>query len=151
MPSLISQSRQNAVTAVFKNLHDTFTREITVYKNAKAVSISSSPSFNGIYGSRSQSESIQFQTVSKSFKARVYFIKNEQEFLQSSGQNPSMDKIIFANGLVKIIVELDGFEFLKEARKVEFDGVVYSVRSGAIPEGLFQTQFYEFYLTPVNE
>lgn len=151
MASLISQSRQNMVSAVFKNLHDTFTREITVYKNAKAVSISSSPSYNSIYGSRSQAESIEFQTVSKTFKVRIYFIKNEQEFFQSGGQNPSIDKIIFPNGLVKIVVEPDAFEFLKEARKVEFDGVIYSIRSPGTPEGLFETQFYEFYLIPLNE
>lgn len=151
MASLISQSRQNMVSAVFKNLHDTFTREITVYKNAKGVSISSSPSYNSIYGSRSQAESIEFQTVSKSFKARIYFIKNEQEFLQSNNQNSSIDKIILPNGLVKIVVEPDAFEFIKEARKVEFDGVIYNVRSPGAPEGLFETQFYEFYLTPINE
>jgi len=155
MPSLISEARQQSIETVLRNLHDTFVKEITVYKNAQGICISSSPTFNSIYGDKGPSQSIQYEMISKTFKARVYFVKSEQEFFYNGrGLNGSNDKLILPQGFVKIIVDADAYSFIKEARKVEFDGVVYSIRSAgnhANPEGLFNNIFYEFHLTPLNE
>lgn len=152
MPSLISQFRQNSVEKVLQNLHDTFSKEITVYKNAQGVCVSTSPAYNSIYGNKGPNQSIEYETVSQTFMARVYYIKTEQEFFYNGkGANGSNDKLILPQGSVKIIVEKDAFSFIKEARKVELDGVIYSIRSSANPEGLFNNIFYEFHLTPLNE
>ena len=48
MPSLINQKLMDRVSLRLADLHDTFSREITGYKNAKRVAIASSPSFNAI-------------------------------------------------------------------------------------------------------
>lgn len=155
MPSLISEFRQNSIEAVLQNLHDTFSKEITVYKNAQGICVSSSPTYNSIYGDKGPTQSIEYETISKTFMARIYFVKSDQEFFYNGrGLNGSNDKLILPQGFVKIIVDKEAFLFIKEARKVEFDGVVYSIRSAgnhANPEGLFNNIFYEFHLTPLNE
>ncbi len=152
MASLISESRQRSVESVLYNLHDTFSKEITVYKNAKGVCISTSPSYNAIYGNRSSSPSIQYEEISKKFQARVYFVKSDQEFFYNGrGADGSSDKLILPQGFVKIIVTADAHSFIKEARKVELDGCLYSIRSAGMAEGIFNTIFYEFHLTPLNE
>lgn len=152
MPSLINLSRQNKVTAALADLHDTFSREIVVYKNAKKIAISSSPQYNSIYGNAGSSTSIDYETVSATFMARIYYIKSEEEhFAEMNTSKGSQNKIIMPQGSVKIVVDPDGYNYIKEARKVEFDGITFSIRSDGNPMGLFANQYYEFYLTPIDE
>jgi hypothetical protein len=152
MPSLISQIAQEKVNRAFADLHDTFSREITVYKNAKRVAIASSPQFNAIYGSSGSTKNFEYQTVSKKFSARVYYLKMEEEFFQNRSQDSSSQaKIIMPHGSVKIVVDPEGYAFVKEARKVEFDGITFAIKSNGNPIGLFGNQYYEFFLTPLDE
>ena len=134
------------------DLHDTFSREITVYKNAKRIAIASSPSFNAIYGTSGATNTSEYQTVSQTFLARIYYLKMDEEFLSNSSAGAdSQSKIIMPNGSVKIVVDPQGYLFIKEARKVEFDGITFSIRSDGNPIGLFSNQYYEFLLTPIDE
>lgn len=152
MPSLIGSARMSKVNRLFNNLHDTFAREITVYKNAKRVAIASSPQFNAVYGSAGASNTFKYQTVSQTFSARIYYIKMDQEFFSNNSNNSdSQNKIIMPQGSVKIVVDPAGYEFVKEARKVEFDGITFAIKSDGEPIGLFENQYYEFYLTPIDE
>jgi hypothetical protein len=152
MPSLINQKLMDRVSLKFADLHDTFSREITVYKNAKRVAIASSPSFNAIYGNSGATNTSEYQTVSATFSARIYYLKMDEEFFQnSSAGTDSQNKIIMPNGSVKIVVDPRGYLFIREARKVEFDGITFSIRSDGNPIGLFSNQYYEFLLTPIDE
>jgi hypothetical protein len=152
MPSLINQKLMDKVINKLADLHDTFSREITVYKNAKRIAIASSPSFNAIYGTSGSTNTSEYQTVSQTFMARIYYLKMDEEFFaNSSAENNSQSKIIMPNGSVKIVVDPQGYLFIKEARKVEFDGITFSIRSDGNPIGLFNNQYYEFLLTPIDE
>jgi hypothetical protein len=155
MASLINEFRQSSIEVVLKNLHDTFSKEITVYKNAQGICVSSSPTYNSIYGDKGPINSIQYEMISKKFQARIYFVKSDQEFFYNGrGLQGSDNKLILPQGFVKILVEREAYLFIKEARKIEFDGCIYSIRSAgnhANPEGLFNNIFYEFHLTPLNE
>jgi hypothetical protein len=152
MPSLINQTMQQVVNKAFSNLHDTFARQITVYKNAKRVAIASSPQFNSIYGSSGATKNFEYETVSQTFQARIYYLKMEEEyFTNKSQESSSQAKIIMPYGSVKIVVDPEGYAFVKEARKVEFDGITFSIKSDGMPIGLFDNQYYEFFLTPIDE
>lgn len=152
MPSLINQKLMDQVILKLGDLHDTFSREITVYKNAKRIAIASSPSFNAIYGNSGATNTSEYQTVSETFMARIYYLKMDEEYLSnSSAGTDSQNKIIMPNGSVKIVVDPKGYLFIKEARKVEFDGITFSIRSDGNPIGLFSNQYYEFLLTPIDE
>jgi hypothetical protein len=152
MPSLINQKVMDKVISKFADLHDTFSREITVYKNAKRVAIASSPSFNAIYGNSGATNTSEYQTVSATFSARIYYLKMDEEFFSNySAETESQNKIIMPNGSVKIVVDPQGYLFIKEARKVEFDGITFSIRSDGNPIGLFGNHYYEFMLTPIDE
>ena len=84
--------------------------------------------------------------------ARIYYIKSEEEhFAEMNTSKGSQNKIILPQGSVKIVVDPDGYNYIKEARKVEFDGITFSIRSDGNPMGLFANQYYEFYLTPIDE
>jgi hypothetical protein len=76
----------------------------------------------------------------------------DEEFLSDSASNKgSQNKIIMPQGSVKIVVDPAGYLFIKEARKVEFDGKTFSIKSDGVPIGLFDNQYYEFFLTPLDE
>jgi hypothetical protein len=152
MPSLINQKLMDRVSSKLADLHDTFSREITVYKNAKRIAIASSASFNAIYGNSGATNTSEYQTVSATFSARIYYLKMDEEFFfNSSADSDSQNKITIPNGSVKIVVDPQGYLFIKEARKVEFDGISFSIRSNGNPFGLFGNQYYEFMLTPIDE
>ena len=149
MPSLINVFRQLKVNKAFENLHDTFSREITVYKNAKQVSIASSPQYNSIYGNSGATNSVRYEEVVGTFLARIYYLKSDEDIFADNSQ--AQNKIIIPNGSVKIVVDPVGYNFIKEARKVQFDGNTFSIKSDGNPMGLFANQYFEFYLTPIDE
>jgi hypothetical protein len=148
MASLLSAAKQTAINNIFVNLHDTFSRDIVVYKNAKkSVSISNSQ-FNGIYGNAGKTTSIVNQEVSQTFQARIYYTDLKEEILSDS--NAPASKIILPQGSVKIIVDLTATEYIREARRVEFDGKIFAIISEWTPICLFDNLYYEFYLSPID-
>jgi hypothetical protein len=59
--------------------------------------------------------------------------------------------MLYPAGTVKIKVDAAAWPFLKEARKVEFDGRRYQISSDYKPNGMFGPRYYSFLLTPINE
>lgn len=154
MAGFINTFKQKSIDDTLLKLHETFSREITVYKNAIGVTISSSPQYNALYRNAGATTSVQYETVVKTFKARIYYIKDDQEFFYGLKANSSNDKIILPQGLVKIIVGEEAHLFIQEARKITFDGNTFSIRSvgnHTNPDGFFSNILYEFQLLPLNE
>lgn len=149
MASLISAARQAQVMQMFRNLHDTFAREITIYKNAKKLQIASSPQYNALYGRNSGGSSIQYETVTHTISARVYYVDLPEEIFSDAGDG-SQNKVVLPRGSVRLVVDESGFDILKDARRAEFDGKTFSVKSSGVPEGLFANDYFEFLLTPLD-
>lgn len=147
MASLISESLKNTVNKCLSDLHETFAKDITIFKNAKVVAINQSISYNSLYGQRSGSDDVSYEEVSTTCKARIYFIKNEEEFLTSARGVDT--KISYINGVVKIVVDNDGVDFLNDAELVEYNDRKYSVASSNVEISLFGTMFHEFFLIPL--
>lgn len=154
MAGFLSTDRATEITGLFNTLHATFAKTITVYKNSQKTVIAASPQFNSIYRrtNTGSTSSIQYTTISETFDARIYYLKSEEEFLSNAGdQQGTQNKIILPSGSVKIIVKTDGYEFLKESIRVEFDGKRFAIKSDGNPFGFTDNQFYTFYLTPIDE
>ena len=49
MTDLISSSDKEAYESVFNDIHDTFSREITIFKKAQKVFISTDNTYNALY------------------------------------------------------------------------------------------------------
>ena len=63
----------------------------------------------------------------------------------------TQNKIILPDGVVKIVVEEAGYDYIREARRVEFDGRKFAIKSDGSPDGLVDNQFFTFTLTPIEE
>ena len=66
-------------------------------------------------------------------------------------QAGSQNKVLVADGTVRIVVQEAGYNYLSEARRVEFDGTKFIIESDGQPRGLTENQFYTFVLSPVDE
>ena len=76
----------------------------------------------------------------------------EEDYLSNSqNQQGTQNKIILPNGSVKIVVKSDAYEFIKEARRLELDGIRFAIKSDGEPRGLTSNKFYTFLLTPTDE
>lgn len=154
MAGFLSENQKNNIKSIIDQIHDTFAREITVFKIGQRTVIASSPTYNALY--RQQSANTVTTEISKTFQARIKYVDIGEEFLSNSragndSNNGGQDKIIIPTGTVKIKVNLEGFNYVKEAKRVELDGRRFAIKSDGKPLGMFGPQYYEFVLTPIDE
>ena len=69
----------------------------------------------------------------------------------SDGNINSQVGIQLIEGSVRITVDPDGFNLLKEAKRVEFEGRKYTISSKGTATGMFGPRYYYFYLKPIEE
>jgi hypothetical protein len=150
MAGFLSSSKISEINSLYDCLHKTFAQTITVYKEGKKTLIAHDPCYNTIYGraNTGKNESIEYTVTPKTFDARVYYIKTEEELVNNY---KTQTKTIMPKGTVKIIVREEGFHYIQEARRVEFDGRSFTIKTDGNPFGLTGNVFYQFFLTPLDE
>ena len=155
MAGYLNENALNTIVNSLFKMHDTFARSIFVFKNGKKTVIATNSKYNAIYGKTNTGtrENIKYDMIVKEFQARIYYVEEDQEFLASEGSNQagSQNKIILPKGSIRIVVTIECYEFLKEARRVDVDGRVFAIKSGGNHSGFPANQFYHFHLTPVDE
>jgi hypothetical protein len=154
MSSYLNENILSAISNSLFRMHDTFARKIYVFKQAEKTIISTSPNYNAIYGRTSSGSkgNINYKMVVEEYYARVYYVQEDQEYLAKEGsQNSSQNKIILPKGSIRIVVTLDAYNALKEAKRVDVDGRVFAIKSGGNHSGFPANDFYHFHLTPIDE
>tara|TARA_Y100000004_G_scaffold33556_1_gene35689 strand:+ start:88 stop:555 length:468 start_codon:yes stop_codon:yes gene_type:complete len=155
MAGFLSQNQINKINSLSDTLHTTFARTITVYKNAKKTLIASTDNWNSLYRrtNTGSNTSVEYSTVSDTFEARIYYVDMDKEFLsnEAGAQSGTQNKIILPDGSVKIVVKEAGYNYIREARRVEFDGTKFAIKSDGVPRGLTGNRFFTFVLTPIDE
>jgi hypothetical protein len=154
MSSYLNENIKNSISNSLLRMHDTFARKIYIFKNAEKTIISTSANYNPIYGKTNVGSrgSVNYKMLKEEHFARVYYQKEDQEYLANDGsQSSSQNKIILPKGSIKIVVKIDGYRSLQEARRVEVDGRIFAIKSGGSHSGFPANEFYSFYLTPIDE
>jgi hypothetical protein len=155
MAGFLSQNQINKINSLSDTLHTTFARTITVYKSAKKTLIASTDNWNSLYRrtNTGSNSSVEYTTVSETFEARIYYVDMDKEFLsnEAGAQSGTQNKIILPDGSVKIVVKESGYDYIREARRVEFDGTKFAIKSDGVPRGLTSNRFFTFVLTPIDE
>ena len=136
-------------------MHTTFARTITVYKTAKKTLIASTDSWNSLYRrtNTGSNASVEYTTVSETFEARIYYDNMDTSYLTDDGpseQAGTQNKVVLPDGTVRIVVKESAYDYLSEARRVEFDGSKFIIESDGQPRGFTSNQFYTFILSPVD-
>lgn len=150
MSSFISSSQRGGLEAAFSNLHDTFGRDIAMYKNGTQVTISTNPNNDFVWESAPQNDQFDTIPVSGVFKARILYgnVQGRNQFNTVGGKVRGGDQpnIELDVGSVRIKLDPTGAEFIKDAVRVVLDGAIFNIETPQRPHGLFNPQFYDFIL-----
>ena len=148
--SLIGDAAKKKLASHFNDLHDTFARDIVVYKEAQKVVISTDPNYNYIYNNTGGATSVQNIPQKQTFKARILYDDNrDTEYFGEFGSSTKIKRVDSASR-VRIKLKKDDYLYIKDAKRIEFDERMFLVDSDPRPHGLFEVDFYTLYLKPVE-
>jgi hypothetical protein len=142
---IFSDSLKAEIGQILDNVHETFGRTITAYKDAENTVVATTPSYNAIYG---VDANITKTTVSSSFTVRIKYIKKDEEQILTDSRVDSQLKISLPAGSVRIKVGTIGFNFLKDSKRIDLDGRRYLIINDSFP---FSPEYHTFYLKPLDE
>jgi len=149
MSSYLSSSEKDAYEQVMQNMHETFARTIFAYKESKKVIVSTDVNFNYLYnnvkGVKTQVNKAQF----KSILARVLYMDKQNE-VTFDAQVSSQIKVSHDIGEVRIKLDSEGYEYFKDAKRVEIDGRLMFKVTDVKKHGLFRPKFFTYYLRPTD-
>lgn len=150
MTSFLPDDEKKILAEQFNNLHDTFAREISVYKEAEKVVVSTDPNYNYLYDETGGQLSIQNVPQKKSMQARILYDDNRD--IEYFGEFSSSTKIkrVDSSSRVRIKLKKIDYEYFNDVKRVEFDGRMFLIDSDPRPHGLFDIYFYTLYLKPVE-
>lgn len=146
--SLLSTAEKNALNAIMDDVHATFAREITVFKEASQVVIVTDPNYNPLYGTAGQTTSIVNTPVSRTFNARIHNFTDIKEKYWEDGSVNNQIKLQLVVGTIRLKITADDYEWIKDARRFDVDGKRYVLDSAFRGHGLFDNKFYTIYLKP---
>ncbi len=148
MTSLISSALKSTIESVFDDLHDTFARDIYVYQQQNRVIISTNQNYNFLYGNAgSSAQSVTDAPVTQTISARIKYINADEDFSVMDGTS----RVSLPAGSVRIKIPTASYSFLKDAKRIEFDGKIYILKSFGNPIGMFSVNYYSFFLIPLDD
>lgn len=147
MNRLSAVIRANA-EALLQDVHDTFARDIIVWKKAKEIVISTNPKHNFMFQSSPNNTKVEHIPVSGLFKARVLYGDSQKKNPISSPGREGEDQIglTMPQGTVRLKIDNSGYNFVKDATRITLDGSVFEIDSDPRPHGLFEPKFTTIYL-----
>jgi hypothetical protein len=151
MANLIPESQRGYLKSIIDDIHDTFARDIVVYKDAKRVVISTDPNYNYLYNNVSGEfgTSVENQPQSQTFKARILY-EDKQREKNFDGEANSQINVERPIGQVRLKINETGYLYLKNVKRVELDGRKFIIDGDERPHGLFGAEYYTFYLRPIE-
>ena len=147
MSGFLTDNQKDNIKDIIDRIHDTFARQIAVYKFGQKVAIATTSEYNALYKTNASAARQQLTQVSRTIMARIKYEKFDQTNFY---QDKSQEKIIIPEGAVYIKVDEDGYNYIKDAKTVELDGKTFAIKSPGKPEGMFGPQYYKFLLIPLE-
>ena len=129
---------------VFKNMHQTFARDITIYKTKTEVFIATNAAYNALY-SRLNNSKRKIKEVKKyTTTARIKYIGTQPEELVN--EFGAQVNVRFPEGTVRLKLDKTGYDLIKTSGRVEVDGELFKIVSDPAKAGPFGVLFYVLYL-----
>jgi hypothetical protein len=139
--NFFNKNQKAAYSKPFYDLHDTFSRNIVVFKHPQATLISSTEDYNFLYSQQTTTE-IQYVPVSGVFPARIKW-----ESASRVEDYKDIRPTILGN-YCRIKVKADAMNFISGARgqRIEVDGRPVNWIGSSEIHGLFTPDFYHIFL-----
>ena len=150
MASLLTTAEKTTCNDAMDDLHDTFARNVTVYKDAVITVSTPNQSYNTIYGNAGATTPITYTPQSSTVSARILYGKNYPEDYFADSQSSSQLKIFLPEGKVRMILKAADYSTVSQAKRIEFDSQRFAIDSDFRAHGVFGAQFYTIYLKSVS-
>ena len=146
MASLVSDEEKQELEVIFKNIFDTFKREITVHK--EPIKVVTDINISSIFGygdaGGAQTQNVTYTPVSASFYASISynFSASDTDYVQDINS-------FIPGSIVKIKVETATRDYIVNNGKTEFielDGKRYNIISKDIKSNFLGVCYYVFFL-----
>ena len=115
-----------------------------MFKKEKQVFVATNNTYNALY-SRIKNEKGSSKVVEEiKIKARVAYAGNF-EFLRQNSENEIMG-IDIPSDHIRIKLNKEGYDILKQATDIEIDGELFNVSSDPAKSGMFSVKYYNILL-----
>ena len=140
MPSFLSEQEKADISAQFNNLHDTFARDVIIYKESKKVNIFTNEDYISVYRDSQQGDNFNFsyEAVSGSFPMRIKWLNPDEE------KNVPIE-IDIPNQVCRLKMKKDAFNFLSGLQSLFIDGIPCEMIAGYKPHGIIDIDFYTIF------
>jgi hypothetical protein len=147
--NLVDNISKDFYQAAIDDIHDTFAREVFVWKEPKrTVVISNQDDFNYFYRNESQRAAEEsFVQVTGAFPIRIAWIDPEK--IISFRENEDIRPDIKGN-MCRLKMKPDAYEFLKDSVKINVDSRDCEIVGFSKPHGLIDVKYVTMYLKEVN-
>lgn len=151
MSSLISDADKTDLGDVFYQIHDTWKRDIVIYKTAQQVIVNTNPANNILFPGAPFNDQVENVIQSGVFGARVQWNPKQDFRLFSHIQGGDVQTTLkILEGAVRIKLDATGAQYMQESTRYIVDGKEMEILLTDQPHGLFNPSFYNFYLKRVN-
>jgi hypothetical protein len=148
--NLISDSERAIYEAAINDVHDTFSREITVLKDIKTPVSSlsdSSDDFDFINNSNTGTEEFTYSYSESTVTARIKYIdKQDKEFALITTLGGEQLNLVQEFGIIRIKVPVADCSTVDESSRLVIDSNHCKILFRDKPHGLFDAQYCTFYV-----
>ena len=144
MASYLTDAQKASYQEVFKNMHDTFARDISIYKTKTSVFVATNSTYNALYGRLKNKSRTVKEVEEYTTKARIKYVGNQPEEL--IGELGAQVNVRFPEGTVRLKLDQTGYDMIKTASRIEIDGELFKIVSDPSKAGPFGVLFYVLYL-----
>jgi len=150
MASLLTDAEKTTCNNAMNDLHDTFARDVSVYKDAVITVSTPSQSYNTIYGNAGATTPISYTPQSSTVSARILYGRDYTTDFFASSQSDSQLKIFLPEGQVRMIFKAADYSTVSQAKRIEFDSQKFAINSDFRAHGVFGVKFYTIFLKSVS-
>jgi len=144
MTDLIPSSDKAAFDNVFNDIHDTFARDITIFKKEKQVFVGTNSTYNALYSRMRDQKGSDKVVESINVKARIAYA-GSFESARSNDEN-EITGLDIPQDHVRIKIDETGYNLLRQATDIEIDGELFNITSDASKAGMFSVKYFNLLL-----
>ena len=139
--NLVTDSMRKTVRDALEDMHETFAREITIFKRkAESYVASSESTYNALYARLKNEQKTLGKVTQTKVKARIDYL-DRNEISAVSGLNAQVN-LSLPDGSVRLKIDKDGYDILKNSTRVQIDDQLYELVSDSSKTGPFSVHYY---------
>jgi hypothetical protein len=144
MADFFTSGQKASLEGVFTNIHDTFARDIVIYKKKKSIYVATNQTYNALYSRIKNPTKTTEVVTSSTVKARIQYM--DKQYIAEEYAFRAQTNLPISEGQLRIKLDPAGYAAFTFANRIEIDGFVWKIKTDASAVGLFTPHFYMLYL-----